>query len=83
MSRLELVKSVFAQCIWVRESVAHFAALDVTPAPEAVSSDPEKECVKDSSAYPCLQTSPSSTSNANTARLGLVLSRDRVGNAEV
>lgn len=56
MSKLELVKSVFAQRIWVREPVAQFAALDVTPAPEAVSSDPEKECVKDSSAYPCLQT---------------------------
>lgn len=56
MSRLEPVNSAFAQSIWVREPFAQFPALDVTPAPEAVSSDPEKECVKDTSASPFLQT---------------------------
>ena len=55
MSKLEPVNSAL-RSIWVREPVAQFAALDVTPAPEAVSSDPEKECVKDTSASPFLQT---------------------------
>lgn len=55
MSKLEPVNSAFAQSIWVREPIAQLAALDVTPAPQAVSSDPEKERVKDTSGTPFLQ----------------------------
>jgi len=52
MSGLEPVNSAVTWSIWVREPVAQFAALDATPVPEAVSSDPERECVEDTSASP-------------------------------